>query len=83
MPKANKMDVVREIIDKHGKDTKPLEIVGFAKKEHGTELGISTASNYKSAVIKEMGGGGKPKGKRGPKPGGFAEWKKTVSEREH
>ena len=38
---VNKMDVVREIIDKHGKDTKPLEIVSFAKKEHGMELGAS------------------------------------------
>ena len=69
MPKVNKMDVVREIIAKHGKETKPLEIVGFAKSEHGVDLGVSTASNYKSAVLKELGAGGKPKGKRGPKPG--------------
>ena len=70
-----KMDVVRQIIGKHGKDTMPLEIVKFAKSEHGADLGVSTASNYKSAVIKELGSGGKPKSEKGPKPG----WKKAAA----
>ena len=73
---VNKMDAVRQIIAKHGKDTMPLEIVSFAKKEHGVELGVSTASNYKSVVVKELGSGGKPKVNKGPKPG----WKKTTTE---
>ena len=70
---VNKMDVVRKIIADHGKNTMPTEIVSFAKKEHGTDLGVSTASNYKSIVVKELGSGGKPKAKKGPKPG----WKKA------
>ena len=49
------MDVVRKIIADHGKDTMPTEIVSFAKKEHGIDLGVSTASNYKSAIVKELG----------------------------
>ena len=71
----SKMDAARQIIADHGKDTMPLEIVKFAKSEHGADLGVSTASNYKSAVLQELGLGGKRKGKRGPKPG----WKKATS----
>jgi len=70
---VNKMDAVRQIIAKHGKDTMPTEIVSFAKSEHGVDLTLGTASNYKTAIVKKLGSSGKPKAKRGPKPG----WKKA------
>lgn len=71
----SKIDAVRQIIGTHGKDTMPVEIVKFAKAEHGVKLTPGTASNYKTTVLKELVSGGKPKAKKGPKPG----WKKTPS----
>jgi hypothetical protein len=71
---VNKMDAVRQIIAKHGKNTMPVEIVSFAKKEHGVTLTAGTASNYKTAILKKLGSGDKPKPKKGPKPG----WKKAA-----
>ncbi len=70
---VNKMEAVRQIIQKHGKDTMPLEIVKLAKAEHGAVLSADMASTYKSAALKTLGLGGMRKGKRGPKPG----WKKA------
>ena len=70
---VNKMEAVRQVIAKHGKDTMPVEIAKFVKDEHGADMSSDMASTYKSAVLKELGQGGKRKGKRGPKPG----WKKA------
>jgi hypothetical protein len=74
MPKGkkegpNKMDAVRQIIKTHGKETKPLEIVKFAKSEHGFTMSPDMASTYKSTALKQLGLGGMRKGKRGRKPG--------------
>jgi hypothetical protein len=66
---VNKMEAARQVIAKHGKDTMPVEIVKFAKAEHGVDLSPDVASNYKSAVLRELGRGGKRKVKRGRKPG--------------
>jgi hypothetical protein len=69
------MQAVREVIAKHGKETKPVAIVKFARTEHGATLNADVASNYKSAVLRELGLGGRRRGKkRGPKPG----WKTAV-----
>lgn len=70
---VSKIDAVRAIIGSHGKETMPVEIVKFAKSEHGVKLTPGTASNYKTTVLKELSGS-KPKAKRGPKPG----WKKAA-----
>ena len=70
----SKIDAVRQIIATHGKDTMPVEIVSFAKREHGVTLTPGTASNYKTTVLKELSSGGKAKAKKGPKPG----WKKAA-----
>jgi len=72
---VNKMDAVRQIIAKNGKDTMPLEIVNLANSEHGVGLTLGTASNYKTAILKKLGSSGKPKAKKGPKPG----WKKPAA----
>jgi hypothetical protein len=67
--KVNKMEAVRQVIAKHGKDTMPTEIAKFVKEEHGADMSVDMASTYKSAVLR------KKKGKRGPKPG----WKTAAA----
>lgn len=67
--KVNKMQAVRDVISKHGKDTMPVEIVKFVKDEHGVTMNADTASTYKSTALKQLGLGGVRKGKPGPKPG--------------
>lgn len=67
---VNKMEAVRQIIARHGKDTKPGQIVELAKSEHGAVLSYDMASTYKSAVLRKAGGGKK----RGRKPG----WKPSA-----
>lgn len=69
--KVNKLEAVRQVIKTHGKDIMPTEIVKFVKEEHGADIGIDVASNYKSTALKQLGlkGKGKRKGKQGPKPG--------------
>ena len=50
--------------------------MNFAKGEHGVNISTGTASNYKTVVLKELGLGGKQKGRRGlRKP----RWKKVVA----
>jgi hypothetical protein len=68
---VNKLGAVREVIKKHGKDVMPTEIVKLVKTEHGADISVDVASNYKSTALKQLGlkGTGKRKGKRGPKPG--------------
>lgn len=66
---VNKMEAVRQILAKHGKDTKPGQIVELAKSEHGAELSYDMASTYKSAVLRKAGGGKKRGRKPGRKPG--------------
>ena len=72
---VNKMGAVRQVLAKHGKETMPVEIVKLVKEEHGADMSTDMASTYKSAILKKEGGGGKRKGKRGPKPG----WKKMAA----
>lgn len=61
---VNKMGAVREVIAKHGQDVTPVEIVKFAKEEHGAELSADVASKYKSAVLKELRRNGRKQGKK-------------------
>jgi hypothetical protein len=67
--KVNKMQAVRDVISKHGKDTMPTEIVKFVKDEHGVTMNADMASTYKSSALKQLGMGGARKGKPGRKPG--------------
>jgi len=69
----NKMEAVRQVIKTHGKELTPAEIVKFVKEEHGATISVDTASNYKSAALKQLGLRGKAK--RGPKPG----WKTAAA----
>src|SRR5271163_1846182 len=66
---VNKMEAVRQVILKHGKETMPVEIVKFVQVEHGVEMSTDMASTYKSTALKKLGLGGMRKGKRGKKPG--------------
>jgi hypothetical protein len=73
MPKGkkggvNKLDTVRQIIQRHGKEVMPADIVKLAKEEHKVDLNPDVASNYKSLALKQLGLGGVRKGKRGRKP---------------
>lgn len=65
---VNKMAAVRQVIAKHGQNVMPVEIVKLAKEEHGAELTADVASNYKSAVLRELKQNGEKKGKKS-KPG--------------
>jgi hypothetical protein len=67
--KVNKMQAVRDVISKHGKDTMPTEIVKLVKDEHGVTMNADMASTYKSSALKHLGLGGVRKGKPGRKPG--------------
>ena len=74
MPKAkkegpNKMEAVRQIIKTHGKETMPLDIVKFAKSEHGFTMSPEMASTYKSAALKQLGLSSGRKRRRRRKPG--------------
>ena len=60
----SKMEAVRQVIAKFGKDVKPNDILGHLKSEFGITMSYDMASTYKSAALK------KTKGKRrGRKPG--------------
>lgn len=61
---VNKMEAVRQVLAKHGKDTMPGKIVELAKSEFGAVLSYDMASTYKSAALRKAGGK-----KRGRKPG--------------
>lgn len=67
--KVNKMEAVRQIVKKHGKETMPVDIVKLAKEEHGVVMSTDMASTYKSSALKQLGLGGMRKAKRGRKPG--------------
>lgn len=58
---VNKMEAVRQVIAKYGKDVMPVEIVKYVKEEHGAEMNADVASNYKSSILRKMGLGGKRK----------------------
>ena len=66
---VNKMEAVRQIIKKHGKETMPLGIVKYMKEEHGADMTLATASTYKSSALKQLGLAGDGKSKPGRKPG--------------
>jgi hypothetical protein len=59
----SKMEAVRQALAKHGKDTKPGDLLNHLKSDFGITMSYDMASTYKSAALK------KKKGKRGRKPG--------------
>ncbi len=64
-----KIDAVRQIVSKHGKEVKAAEIVELMKKEHNLDITLGTATNYKSIAVKESEPAAKePKPKPQPKP---------------
>jgi hypothetical protein len=60
----SKMEAVRQALAKHGKDTKPNDLLKHLKSDFGITMSYDMASTYKSAALKKKKGK-----KRGPKPG--------------
>src|ERR1700761_7274981 len=52
---TNKMEAVRQVITKHGKDVMPVDIVKLVKEEHGVVMNTDMASTYKSTALKQLG----------------------------
>jgi hypothetical protein len=59
----SKMEAVRQALAKHGKDTKPGDLLNHLKADFGITMSYDMASTYKSAALKKKKGK-----KRGPKP---------------
>ena len=53
--KISKMDAVRQTLASQGQDITPAAIMDHVKKTYGLEMSFGTATNYKSAVLREMG----------------------------
>jgi hypothetical protein len=47
----SKMEGVRRVLAKLGKDTKPLQIKDYLKRHYGIDMNISHISNYKSEIL--------------------------------
>jgi len=65
--KLSKMEAVRRVLREHGKDTMPLEIQRFLRKQYSIKMEPSVISNYKSGILKELKKGGRPKANNPPK----------------
>jgi len=59
----SKMEAVRQALAKHGKDTKPGDLLKHLKTDFGITMSYDMASTYKSTALKKKKGK-----KRGPKP---------------
>src|SRR5262245_24703361 len=51
--RVNKMEAVREALNKLGKDAMPLDLQKAVKDSHGVSLSTSLISNYKSYLLKK------------------------------
>jgi hypothetical protein len=59
--KLSKMEAVRRVLKEHGKDTMPLDIQSYLKKQYSIKMDASVISNYKSTILKERKKLGRPK----------------------
>jgi hypothetical protein len=60
----SKMEAVRQALAKHGRDTKPGDLLNHLKADFGITMSYDMASTYKSAALKKKKGK-----KRGTEPG--------------
>ena len=67
----SKTALVKEAIDKVGKDAGPNDLINYIKTNHKVELDYALVASYKSSILKKMGGGSST-GKRGRRPAGNA-----------
>ena len=67
---VSKMDAVRQAIRQLGRSAKPRQIQGAIKEQFGVAMTLDHISNYKSTILKQVGGQAKKaaKGPAAPKP---------------
>lgn len=67
----SKTALVKEAIEKVGKDAGPNDLINYIKTNHKVELDYALVASYKSSILKKLNGGGST-GKRGRRAAGNA-----------
>ena len=60
----SKTALVKEALEKVGKDAGPNDLINYIKTTHKVELDYALVASYKSSILKKMGGGSGKRGRR-------------------